>query len=109
MAAGVSYPGVELDVIRWAEARQIIPYQRPETALLKCMSELGELADATIKGSKEEIIDGVGDVVVTLIVYCALQDIDLTTCLKSAYQEINNRKGTMLPNGVFVKEPGASS
>jgi NTP pyrophosphatase (non-canonical NTP hydrolase) len=68
------------------------------------MSEIGELADATIKQDKLGIVDGVGDVMVCLVNYCVLQDIDLVSCMKAAYQEIKDRKGTLLPNGVFVKE-----
>lgn len=100
----MSYTETELKVIQWAEARKIIPNSTPQTQLMKTMSELGELADATIKGDRAGIVDGVGDVMVTLIVFCALQDLDLTACLKSAYAEIKDRKGTLLPNGVFVKE-----
>jgi len=62
------------------------------------------LADATIKKDRAGIIDGVGDVMVCLVNYCALQDIDLVTCIKMAYEEIKDRKGTLMPNGVFVKE-----
>ena len=49
-------------------------------------------------------IDGVGDTVVCLINICALLDISLTECLKSAYEEIKNRRGTMNAEGIFVKE-----
>jgi NTP pyrophosphatase (non-canonical NTP hydrolase) len=100
----MSYADVELKIIQWAEARKIIPNSTPDTQLLKAMSELGELADATIKKDRAGIIDGVGDVMVCLVNYCALQDIDLVTCIKMAYEEIKNRKGTLMPNGVFVKE-----
>ena len=99
-----NYANLELQIVRWAEARQIIPNSTASTQLMKTMSELGELADATIKDDRAGIIDGVGDVLVTLIIYCALQDIPLTECLEAAYKEIENRKGTLLPNGVFVKE-----
>jgi len=99
-----TYPILELDVIRWAEARRIIPNSSPETQLLKAVSELGELADATIKKDRSKIADGVGDVMVCLINYCALQDLDLVECLELAYNEIKDRKGTLLPSGVFVKE-----
>ena len=98
------YREVELEVVRWAEARRIIPNSSPNVQLLKCMSELGELADATIKHDMPGVRDGVGDVMVCLINYCALQDIDLVQCLDGAYEEIKNRRGTLLPNGTFVKE-----
>ena len=100
----MSYSSLELQIIQWAEARKIIPNSTPATQLLKTVSELGELADATIKGDVAEIKDGVGDVLVTLIIYCALQDIDVTECLALAYAEIKDRRGTLLANGVFVKE-----
>ena len=100
----MSYADYEMRIIQWAEARKIIPNSTPATQLLKCMSELGELADATIKGDVDGIKDGVGDVMVCLINYCALQDINLVACMSNAYEEIKDRKGTLLPNGVFVKE-----
>lgn len=99
----MSYADVELEIIRWAEARKIIPNSTPQTQLMKTVSELGELADATIKNDRENIVDGVGDVLVTLVIYCALQDINLVDCMKVAYSQIQHRNGTLLPNGVFVK------
>ena len=100
----MSYAQVEIEIIRWSEARKIIPNSTPDTQLLKAMSELGELADATIKKDRAGIVDGVGDVMVCLVNYCALQDIDLVSCMGSAFKEIKHRKGTLMPNGVFVKE-----
>jgi NTP pyrophosphatase (non-canonical NTP hydrolase) len=100
----MSYADVEMQVIRWAEARRIIPNSTPTAQLLKAFSEMGELADATAKNDRAGIVDGVGDVMVCLINYCALQDIDLVKCLEAAYEEIKDRKGTMMPSGVFVKE-----
>lgn len=100
----MNFDTLEQDVLRWAEARKIIPNSTPNVQLLKTVSELGELADATIKGDDDEIADGVGDVLVTLIIYCALQNIDPIVCLASAYDTIKDRKGTLTPEGVFIKE-----
>jgi len=98
-----TYAMTEIEIIRWAEARKIIPNSTPGTQLLKAMSEMGELADATIKDNREDIVDSVGDVMVCLIIYCALQDINLVDCMEVAYDSIKNRKGTLRENGVFVK------
>ena len=98
-----TYQTLELDIIRWAEARQIIPNSTPQAQLLKAVSEMGELADATLKKQMPAITDGVGDVMVCLIIYCALLDINLVDCMEWAYEEIKDRKGTLLENGVFVK------
>jgi hypothetical protein len=100
----MSYAEAELDVVRWSEARKIIPNAKPYSQLMKAFSEMGELADAEMKGDMDGIRDGVGDVVVCLINYCALRDINLVDCLKGAYDQIKGRKGTLLPSGVFVKE-----
>jgi len=100
----VSYEQLQMDVIHWAEARKIIPNAKPYSQLLKAVSEMGELADAENKGDLPAVKDAVGDVVVCLINYCALKDIDLVHCLKGAYDEIKHRKGTLMPSGVFVKE-----
>ena len=91
-------------VRQWAEDRKIIPNSNPTSQLMKTVSELGELADATLKGNDEEQVDGVGDVLVTLILYCELSGFDMTMCLARAYATIKDRKGTLTPEGVFVKE-----
>jgi len=54
----MSYADIEMKIVQWAEARKIIPNSTPDTQLLKAMSELGELADATIKKDRAGIVDG---------------------------------------------------
>jgi NTP pyrophosphatase (non-canonical NTP hydrolase) len=100
----MSYADVEIKVIQWAEARKIIPNAKPYTQLMKAGSEMGELFDAELKNDLPMIKDGVGDVLVCLINYCALKDINMVDCLKDAYNEIKDRKGTLMPDGTFVKE-----
>lgn len=100
----MSYAAIEMKIIQWAEARKIIPNSTAEVQLLKAISEMGELADATIKNDQEAIVDSVGDVMVCLINYCALQDLNLVDCMEIAYDQIKNRRGTLLPNGVFQKD-----
>jgi len=100
----MSWAVMELDVIRWAEARGIVANSDSKTQLLKAVSEMGELADAIIKRDRPAIVDGIGDVLVCLIVVGALEDIDLTKCLEAAYSEIKDRKGYLNKDGVFVKQ-----
>lgn len=100
----MSFKYYELEVIRWAEARGIIANSDAKSQLLKTMSELGELADAVIKRDEANIKDGFGDVLVTLIIAAELLDLDLTSCLSAAWEEIKDRKGYLNANGVFVKE-----
>lgn len=91
-------------VIEWAKERQIIQNSSPETQLFKAFSEMGELADATIKKDIPGIEDAIGDVLVCLINYSEIMKLDIVECLEGAYNEIKDRKGTLLPNGCFVKE-----
>jgi len=99
-----SYSEAEIAVIRWSEARGIIPHATTTSQLLKAVSELGELADAEAQRNREKIKDGVGDVVVSLINYCTLHDLSLVDCLIEAYAQIKDRKGRLMPDGTFVKE-----
>jgi NTP pyrophosphatase (non-canonical NTP hydrolase) len=100
----MSFSELELKVVRWAEDRKIIPRAKPQAQLNKALEELAELFKAESQGNMPAIKDGVGDVVVCLINYCALKDVDLTSCLALAYEEIKDRKGTLMPDGTFVKE-----
>lgn len=100
----MSWAMTELEVIRWAEARGIVANSDSKTQLLKAVSEMGELADAIIKRDRPAIIDGIGDVLVCLIVVGTLEDTDLTKCLEAAYSEIKDRKGYLNKDGVFVKQ-----
>lgn len=95
---------IELDVIRWSEARKIIPNSTSKAQLEKAKEELWELEDAIDERNRDGIIDGLGDVLVCLINVAALEDLNLTDCLKAAYQEIKDRKGHMNEQGIFVKD-----
>lgn len=99
-----SFNDVESEIVRWAEARQIIPNSTPSAQLLKMVSEVGELCDAEGKKDIFEIEDAVGDIVVCLINYCALRDISLLKCLNGAYETIKDRKGRLMADGTFVKD-----
>lgn len=93
-----------IKVEQWAAARGLLDHSSPQAQLLKTVSELGELADATLKRDDVEIADGLGDVLVTLIIYARLQGVSLAYCLEGAYQTIKDRRGRLTPEGVFVKE-----
>jgi len=99
-----SYGQLELNVLRWAEARGILKNGNVQTQMLKAVSEMGELCDAVIKRDKDKIVDGLGDVLTVLVIVADMEGIDLLSCLESAYNEIKDRRGYLNPNGVFVKE-----
>lgn len=90
-------------VIGWGYARNIIDGSDFYRQYMKAQSEMGELADALLKGNKEDTKDAIGDVLVCLINLSEQCDLSLEECLESAYNQIKDRKGVMF-NGVFVKE-----
>ena len=100
-----NYDMLEMDVIRWAEARGIVKNSNNMAQAIKTLEEVTELMEAIHKGDREAQIDAYGDILVTLIVGCATADLDLVNCLGKAYEEIKDRKGYLTAQGVFVKEP----
>ena len=90
-------------ILSWAKDRNLIEGSDIKSQLLKTTSELGELADAVNKDRIAEIIDGIGDVVVTLVIVAAQKGLDFHSCVEAAYDDIKDRKGMMI-NGIFVKE-----
>ena len=100
----MSYAETELKIIRWSEARKIIPNSTPLAQAFKAVEEINELVDALRDGSNIDAIDAVGDTVVCLINVCALMDVNLEDCLEAAYEQIKDRRGYMNAEGIFVKE-----
>ena len=90
------------NIQKWVSDRNL-ETQDPRIQMCKTMEEMGELANAINKGNKADAMDGIGDVVVTLICISMQLDIDFNECLKIAYNEIKDRKGKMV-DGMFVKE-----
>ena len=101
----MSWNQIEMSVIRWSEERGIIPNSTSIAQYRKAQEEMHELHTALINRNRPEIIDGLGDVLVCLINVAALENVDLTHCLQTAYNEIKDRKGHMNAGGIFVKEP----
>ena len=100
----MSYANTEMKVIQWGEARGIVQNSTPYAQALKTQEELNELFEAISKGDREAMADAYADILITLVMGCACADLDLVECFKGSYDQIKNRKGTLLPNGLFVKE-----
>lgn len=87
---------------KWAREKNL-DIAEPEKQMLKVVEEVGEVAAALARNNKNDLRDGIGDVVVTLVILAMQNDMDLYECLNQAYNEIKDRKGKNV-NGVFVKE-----
>jgi NTP pyrophosphatase (non-canonical NTP hydrolase) len=108
---------------QWFHAKEIIQNSNPLKQLEKTQEELTETRDAAVKlkflgeivelqsgvGVDEcldllnEIKDGIGDTVVTLIGVCEMYGFTLEECLQQAYDVISKRSGKMV-DGKFVKD-----
>ena len=100
----MSYAEIEMEVVRWGEARGIVQNSTPAAQAIKTQEELDELQDAIRSGDRAAMADAYGDILVTLVMGCACADLDLMECFKGAYNEIKDRKGYLTPEGIFVKE-----
>ena len=100
----MSYDQLELDVVRWGEARGIVQNSTPMAQWSKTHEKVVELLQAITLNDREAMIDAYGDILVTLIMGCACADLNLTTCLKHAYNQIKDRSGHLTLEGVFVKK-----
>lgn len=90
-------------VLEWSYSRNIINGSDFYRQYMKGQEEMGELSKALLKGDKEGVKDGIGDVLVCLINLTEQCNLTLDECLESAYNEIKDRKG-VLWQGVFIKE-----
>lgn len=92
------------NVQQWAQNKDILKSENAPKQLMKVMEELGETAGAIAKNkATDEIMDGIGDTFVTLIILSYQLGLEPAICLEAAWNEIKDRKGNTV-NGVFIKE-----
>lgn len=89
-------------VLDWADERDLLE-ANPNRQFLKVVEELGELASAMAKNERENEIDAMGDLFVTLIILSRQINLTPVKCLEVAYNMIADRKGKTV-DGVFIKD-----
>lgn len=100
-----SYNELEALVLAWADQKGILQNGTPNAQCDKTFEEVEELAEGIENDDREEIIDALGDILVTIIIQAEMQGLSLTECLESAYNVIAKRTGKMV-DGQFVKDNG---
>ena len=88
-------------IIKWHHDRNLIKGSSDKDQVLKLMQELGELSDSVCKGN--DVKDDLGDMMVVMLNIMERQGVTMEECLKTAYNDIKDRKGRMV-DGIFVKE-----
>ncbi|MFC1256017.1 MazG-like family protein [Staphylococcus xylosus] len=74
----------------------------PDRQALKFYEEAGEVGAALSRNKLDDLKDGIGDTVVTLIILAQQHGWSLQECLQYAYDEIKGRTGRTI-NGTFIK------
>ena len=88
---------------RWAKVRGIYTNGDAKTQYVNLQEESGELAKALLNDDQAEVVDAIGDMVVVLTNLAEQRNVNIETCIASAYNQISDRTGTMI-NGTFVKD-----
>jgi len=84
-------------IIEWAKEKSI---NNKERQYLKIVEEVGETCGAILKNNREEIIDGIGDIGVTLIIY-AWQfnaNLDFKKCQEAQKKETSAEEDVIVEN-----------
>ena len=85
----------------WHHERNLIEGSTDKDQFLKLIQECGELSDNICKN--KDVADDIGDIMVVLINIAVRNGLSIEHCLEVAYNDIKDRKGTMV-DGVFIKE-----
>ena len=125
----MNYEELSTVVLQWGEDKGIFAKSTPLRQLDKTQEELDETKEALQKLASladqeilsEELLtddpdtldleedalaeakDGIGDMLVTIILLAKMVDMDSVDCLQAAYDVIKKRTGKMV-NGQFVKD-----
>jgi NTP pyrophosphatase (non-canonical NTP hydrolase) len=91
------------EILEWAEPKGLLNPQLAPQQFMKLSEEVGELANAILKGNKIEQIDALGDIKVVITILAEQLGFDIDECEEIAYQEIKNRTGKTI-NGTFIKD-----
>jgi len=89
------------NIKRWHHDRNLIEGSDDKSQFAKLIQEAGELSDNICKG--KDIKDDIGDMIVVLINIAERNDLSITDCVRTAWDDIKDRRGKMV-DGVFVKE-----
>ena len=99
------------NVEQWSDSKGITDKSSPEVQWMKVIEELGELSKAISESREDDMVDGFGDVLVTLIIENYLlrnsgklkENQTIEHCLGVAYDVIKDRDGEIV-DGMFIKE-----
>lgn len=92
------------NIVKWFHDRGIAQNATKLSQAVKMMEEAVEVLDAISTGNRADLMDGIGDVFVTLVGLSEVSGVDIWECIDMAYNDIKDRKGYLRPDGTFIKE-----
>jgi len=95
---------INKQIDKWFHDRGIAQHATPLSQATKMLEEVTEVFDAISSSNREELVDAIGDVYVTLRGLCLVTELDFDICVETAYNEIKDRKGCLRADGTFIKE-----
>lgn len=105
-----SFEELQNKVNEWAEEKGIFQKSSALKQISKTQEELLETLQALVvyefaplQKNLAEVEDGIGDMLVTIIILSKMVGVDSVACLESAYNVIKGRTGKMV-DGLFVKD-----
>lgn len=99
----LSFDQLIINVHDWANDKGLIKPEFIKSQMCKVVEELGETASAISKNKPDELIDGLGDTFVTLIILSLQCGVTPQEALNAAWNEIKDRKGKIV-SGTFIKQ-----
>lgn len=90
-------------IIEWGKSKGILDHATPQSQYLKTVEEVQELGEGLMNEDDDEILDAVGDTVVTLVLLAKIKGWTLRDCVQHAYDVIKHRTGRM-SGGIFIKD-----
>ena len=81
----ITFTELEIKVRNWAIERGIDKPENAPKQMIKVMEEVGETAGALLKKNEDELKDGIGDILVTIIILAQQLGYSPTECLQLAY------------------------
>jgi hypothetical protein len=110
---------LELLIEDWADEKDLIDLENALKQADKTQEELDELKfnlklrklgvrnyineKDEPRDVKEQIKDDIGDIIVTLMIQCKIQETSFIECLNIAWEQIKDRKGQTI-NGTFIRQ-----
>lgn len=102
MAKNETFEEIAEHLAQWAKDRDLLD-KDPHVQFTKIVEELGETSAAYNKKKHNDLVDSIGDLLVTIIIFSKQVGMDPVVCLNDAWKTIAHRHGVTI-NGVFVKD-----